>query len=278
MEPSSHMTAQAIAARPPLREWWFRTSYSLRLHGRFYAMIARRWMGQSAATATFAANPADGITFVLPGVEGESPYVYNMRDGLRDAGIPGEVAIFDWCVPFPRGYFKNLMDLPRNRERAGQLTRRIMDHQHAHPSSPVHIVANSGGAYIALMAVEALPLDRPIEGVVLLGGAVSHGYCLADALARTRKGILNSYSSRDRMILGLGTQIFGTSDRKHSASCGHKGFTVPDADSPHAAAYGKLKQIAWQPWMSADCDHWGNHLTSASRKYVRKYIAPWVAA
>ncbi len=276
--PGISIPASPTPATPKYR--WPRFVYSVRLHTHFYGMLLKRAVGLWRPIPVDAARLAQGVTFVLPGVEGESPYCHGMCNGLKDADIPGAVIIYDWAIAFPIGFFPNLMNLRRNRLKAAELTDMILRYQARHPGRPVHLVANSGGAFIALMAVAALPEDHPIDGIALLGGAVSCDYDLSEALQRTKKGIINSYSDRDWLVLGWGTSLFGTSDRKSTHSCGFKGFREPASageDDPRTKLYRKLQQIPWRPDMCEDCEHWGTHLTSSSRKFVKKYIAPWIA-
>ena len=60
-----------------------------------------------------------------------------------------------------------------------------------------------------MFAAEALPEGRMIDSIVLLGPALSPTYNLAGALAKTRRGILNSYSTKDRGVhSGVGVPHF----------------------------------------------------------------------
>ena len=121
-------------------------------------------------------------------------------------------------------------------------------------------------------------MDKPIDGLVILAGAASNNYDLRGVLRRTRKGILNTYSQRDFVILNLGTRIFGTADRKFCVSCGHSGFIKPDPLEVDAQLYKKLLQIRWNPEFGHAHDWWGNHGTSTSPDFVRCHIAPWITA
>ena len=217
---------------------------------------------------------AAGLTFVLPGIESESIFTYGICDGLLDGGLPGAVRVFDWGLPFPGGYFSNLMRLDRNRRRAQDLAQHIIEYQDAYPGSPVHIVAHSGGCGIALFAAEALPVDRQIQSIVLLSGAVSPTYDLRHALARTTVGILNSYSPKDHLVLGLGCRVFGTTDRQFCPASGHVGFSRPE--HVPEGAYDKLTQIRWTPEMAKHCSHFGGHITSACEQYIARHITPWM--
>ncbi|HMD53602.1 MAG TPA: hypothetical protein VKJ65_03510 [Phycisphaerae bacterium] len=217
-----------------------------------------------------------GLTLVIPGVEAAGPFADAMRKGLIRGDVPGAVKHYFWGLPFPEGYFPNLMWIHRNKTKGAELADQIKSYQENYPGRPVHLVANSGGAGPAIFALETLPEDHPIDGLVLLGGAVSCDYDLRKALKRTRKGILNCYSHKDWLILGLCTKLLGTSDRQFKEACGFAGFKTPANLNGDTALYSKLRQIAWTPELISECDHWGTHTTCASESFVANYVAPWI--
>jgi hypothetical protein len=187
--------------------------------------------------------------------------------------MAGAIAVHNWGLPFPGGYLANLAHLERNRRQARQVAQRIVGYQRQYPGRPTHIVAHSGGVGIAVFAVEELPANHQVDSLVLLSGALSPTYDLRRALGRTRMGILNSYSPRDRLILKWGTTLFGTTDRVHGPACGFAGFVTP----PGAAReYARLTQIGWEETMARECSHGGGHITSACEEYLARYICPWL--
>jgi pimeloyl-ACP methyl ester carboxylesterase len=216
------------------------------------------------------------IVYVLPGIEGKSHYNLNIAKGLLDGRVDGAVEVHDWTTGAgPLGWFIHLADKRRNRIEAIRLARRIVQYLRENRNRPVYIVAHSGGAGIALQAVEKLPIDSPVDAVVLLGAAVSPERNLSQALARTRRGIWNFHSRRDFIFLVLGTSLFGTIDRRHGPSAGAVGFTEP-GDLSHEAAelYAtKLHQIPYTPIMAADGNR-GGHADWTHPKFVAKWIAP----
>jgi len=244
---------------------------------RFLSNWTRRAMGMCQPRTFCQAEVAEGMTFVLPGIESESVFTYGICDGLLNGGLRGAVKVFNWGLPFPGGYLANLTRIDRNRRRAADLAAAIMAYQDQYPGRPVWLVAHSGGVGVAVFAAEALPPDRQIDGLVLLSGALSPDYDLRKALSRTKRGILNSYSSKDELVLCWGTSLFGTTDRQFRPACGYAGFSVP-ADLPpeDRNLYARLKQVAWQRAMADECRHWGGHITSANGDYMARYIAPWM--
>ena len=219
-----------------------------------------------------------GLTLVLPGVESESIFTYGMCDGLHEGGVRGAIRVFNWGLPFPGGYFANLTRIDRNRRRAADIAAAICDYQDAYPGRPVHLVAQSGGAGIAVFAAEALPAERQIESIVLLGAALSPTYNLARAMARTRRGLLNSYSTRDTFVLGWGTRVFGTTDRQFTRAAGCVGFQMPPhlSDADRALYDEKLTQLPWMPEMAEAGRHYGGHVSCGCETHLTQHIAPWM--
>lgn len=214
-----------------------------------------------------------GLILVLPGIEGESYINHTIAYGLNDAGIPDAIEIFDWT----RGrilLLDNLMNRPRNSRQADRLAERIRQYQRAHPERSVHIVAHSGGAGLAALALERLDEDRPITAAILMAPALSPRYNMAPALRRTRRGMYNLYSPHDNFYLAAGTSAFGTIDRKHTRAAGKVGFAMPEGlSAADADVYRtKLHQQAWRWEMLAD-GHAGGHLGWAGRRFVRNWVA-----
>jgi len=254
-----------------------RVTHNMIWRTRFLSTWARRMLGLTEARKFNSAQVAEGMTFVLPGIESESIFTYGICDGLVSGGLRGAVRVFNWGLPFPGGYLGNLTRLDRNRRRGADLAREIIEYQDRFPGRPVHVVAHSGGCGVALFAVEALPEDRAVDSVVLLAAAISPTYDLRRALSRVRRGVLNSHSGRDWFILGLGTRFFGTTDRQFCDAAGLKGFAKPEnMDAAGHKLYDeKLTQISWCEDLVA-YNHWGGHITSASEEYLENRITPWI--
>lgn len=274
----NEQTEQTGTQRSP---WWItqyrRVANSMLWRWRFISTWTQRAMGMCEPRKFCEADMAEGMTFVLPGIEAESVFTYGICDGLVNGGLRGAVRVFNWGLPFPGGYLANLTRMDRNRRRAADLAAAIIAYQDEHPGRPVWLVAHSGGVGVAVFAAESLPADRQIEGLVLLSGALSPDYDLRQALSRAKRGILNSYSHKDELVLRWGTSIFGTTDRNFCPSCGYAGFNIPEALSHEdTTLYGRLKQVAWQREMAETCRHWGGHITSANGEFMARHITPWM--
>lgn len=73
----------------------------------------------------------------------------------------------------------------------------ITDYQHEFPFQPVHLIGHSGGAGIALFALDQLPAGHSVTSVTLMAAAVSRKFDVTRLLQRTRFGIWNFFSPFD---------------------------------------------------------------------------------
>lgn len=266
------------AVRPSLRTLRRRIRLAFALRLAFFATVGKRLIGRpifvnSEPTSTELSH---GLAIVLPGVEAAGPFPQAICQGMRQSPWRGAVEIFYWGIPFPEGYFPNVMWLKRNRHQAARLAQRIQDYQNAYPGRPVHLIGNSAGAGIALLAVELLPPTSSIQSLVFLQGAISPNYDLSPALGRVKRGILNCYSHRDWVVLALGTLIFSTTDRRHCIAAGCRGFQIPAQPGSRRLYVEKLFQQKWVPdWIDL-FDHWGSHGSSTSQKFISQLVMPWL--
>lgn len=244
-----------------------------------------------------------GYILVLEGIDFAAWQMAGTYQGLRDAGIDCAIDVPDWGYrnEFNSGY-RNLTDLPNNRRWVERLARDIADYQKEHPGRPVDIIGYSGGGALAVMTAEALPSGVRLDRIILLGAAMSPDYDLRPALSRCERGIVNFYSSADAIVLGTGTKLYGTIDRKKTVSAGHVGFKTPAGlpssrpegraasaskeeqrgeDTPFVASqpalYAKLTQVAWTPsmwWLGHD----GAHFGWVARRWTDEVVAPYLKA
>jgi len=217
-----------------------------------------------------------GLVLVLPGIEGRSLANYNIARGLDDGGVHCGIEIVDWGTAVPGGMLINLTDYSRNQTVADAIRDRIVEYQRAHPGRPIHVIGHSGGAGIALMAVERLPKDRPVSTLICIAGAISPRHDLRKALQRVSGGMYNFYSKMDVGLLGAGTSAFGTIDRDYGAAAGAVGFeTVVDAYPEERALREKLHQVGWSAGLIVE-GHDGGHFGWTHRGIVAKHLAPAV--
>ena len=229
------------------------------------ALLSMQACGCSYFRTTTVSRPRDGLTLVLPGIEGESFINSNIAQGLVDGGVSGNVEVFDWTTGTALRSIEHLHDGHRVFGEAIRLADRIEESQAQDPGRPISIVAHSGGAGIALTALEQLSPERPISSVVLIAPAVSSAYPIQDITDKTTSGIWSFYSPLD-LQLTLGTSIAGTIDGDYAPAAGGKGFD----SQPHG-----LTQVPYDPRMVIH-GNLGGHLGATNRRFVREQVAPIV--
>lgn len=240
-----------------------------------------------------------GYILVLEGIDFNAWQMAGTWQGLRDAGIDYAIDVPDWGYrnQFNGGY-RNLTDLANNRRWVERFVSKIVDYRKEYPGCPVDIIGYSGGGALAIFTAETLPPGLTLDRIVLIGAAISPDYDLSTALSRCERGIVNFYSSADSLVLGTGTTLYGTIDRKKTVSAGHVGFRVPDtqcargettktltsARVPSAARpasqpalYSKLMQVAWTPQMR-QLGHDGGHFGWVARRWTAEVVAPYLKA
>ena len=245
----------------------------------------------------------------LPGIGGERAVDHGWvaglidggavaRDGGPDGGPDGgepEAEVFDWTDGRPG--LPALAAYDHNRARAVQLAGRLADLRRAEPGRPIVLTAHSGGAGIAVWALEALPPGVSVDRLVLVAPALSPGYDLSPALAHVSGRAYALTSARDAVVLGTGTRLFGTIDRVNADAAGRVGFDVPgpaaDAargDLPSTrpttrpaarfadpAQYAKLVALPYDPaW--AEIGNRGGHRGAMGRAFARRVVAPLLLA
>ncbi|MCH8805512.1 MAG: hypothetical protein IH986_05435 [Planctomycetes bacterium] len=214
-----------------------------------------------------------GHVWMLSGIEGASwPLQWAYR-GLRDGGVDAAIRTFAWQMPFVS--LANVVMHARNRRQAAELARGITAYRAQYPSAPVDLIGYSGGGGIAIMAAEALSGDVAVRNIILAQPAISRDYDLTEALHHVEGHVVNFHSRLDWFILGLGTLVLGTMDRRHSIAAGKGGFDLEQA-VPEANLRAKVEQRPWDRTALRGAGHFGNHLSILRRKWNQQYVAPYL--
>ena len=236
------------------------------------------WLGK-AGRLDHPARLSNGLAVVLPGIEGRGALSWSICRGLKDAGFPGAVLLWDWTSGLWPLLLFHLRAQQRNRHKSVALARSILAYQHDHPGKPVYLIGHSGGAAVAAWALEALPEGCAVTGAVMLGAALSPAFPLGPALQKVQGHLWNFWSPLDLPLLGAGTLIFGTADGKHSVSAGLCGFTVPDgATAEVKELYRKrLRQCPYDLRMVRQFNL-GGHFGCVNRVFIAEAVAPLLFA
>ena len=245
------------------------------MHGKFAAFVFITCFSCAAARAANA--PADEPTadfshtwlLHLPGIGGEMSIDRTLIRGLKDGGWEGPTKIYDWTENDPG--IDALHARKRNDREAQKVADMIEDKLKEDPKLQITLTSHSGGTGIAVWALEKLPQGARVKTLVLLASALSPDYDLTEALKHVSGNAYVYYSENDTLVLGAGTQLFGTIDGKKTMAAGLVGFKVP----PNAAKqqYEKLIQQPWvKEWMVFE--NAGSHIGCMSRPFVKQVLAP----
>lgn len=205
-----------------------------------------------------------GLTLVLPGVEGRSFLSDNVAEALEDSHVRGAIEVHDWTTGRPWQSLEHLTNLERNQVEASRLAQRVIQYRLACPSAPINLVGHSGGGAIIAMAVSQLPAEYRVNKVVLLSPAISPQFHIQDSLARC--DALWCFHSPYDFQLTVGTSILGTVDRDFLFAAGAVGF---DQDLPG----DNLFQIPFRLDMIRD-GNLGGHLGTTQYRFVCRHVAP----
>lgn len=213
------------------------------------------------------------VVFLVDGVGRFQAGAVMVRRAIRLEGIEMGSILYDWQTPIYGEVISDLIWLRRNRLMGAKLARRILAFRRDHPDTPIHMVAFSGGAGIAAFALEGLKGRRIVETVAWACPALSPRFDFTGALRAVQRGYV-LVSHRDRVVLGLGTRVFGTTDRRFQASGGMVGFRRPvNLAGDGADAYGSLREIRWTPALKA-LGHGGGHAGWTSVRLLREHLLP----
>jgi pimeloyl-ACP methyl ester carboxylesterase len=217
-----------------------------------------------------------GLVICLDGVGGWNWLPRLTRLGLARGGVEAAIVLYNWSVG-PLGlWVTDLFVERRNRRMARDLAEVVAGYRAARPGRPVTLVGHSGGGALAAWTLEALPESAPVDRALLLAPALSPRYNLAAALARVRDRATATYSWGDLALMGLGTTLFGTIDRRFGPSAGLVGFRLPPGlTDAQRQAYARLRQVPWRPAMIRD-GHPGEHVGWTGIRFARRVLAPIV--
>jgi pimeloyl-ACP methyl ester carboxylesterase len=203
----------------------------------------------------------------LPGIGGTRKIDTAMITGLKQGGYVGQVDIYDWTEN-DRGLMA-LVDDARHRREAKIIAQKLTDQFDHDPASPIYLTSHSGGAGLAVWALEDLPDRVKIKTLLFLAPALSPSYDLSKALAHVSHRAY-AFTSQDDIVL-LACRWSGTVDGVKTDGAGRVGFTKPPAGDEQQ--YAKLIQFPYQEaWIQLG-DR-GDHVGPMSRRFSRAILAP----
>lgn len=186
------------------------------------------------------------------------------------AGNPVELCPFPWSHGFRRVLIDQI-DLPHAKMQGARLAAKIRERQALDPGRRVVVVAHSAGCAVALAAGECLPADS-VDRMLLLAPSVSTDYDIRPALRAAREGLDVFCSKKDRLALGVGVRMVGTTDKFLGAAAGLHGFKMSGSPVQDAEAT-RLRQHFWSAEM-ARTGHTGGHYGVHAPAFIQAYLFP----
>jgi len=186
--------------------------------------------------------------------------IRSVSAGLRRAGFlakDGEFLYWRWHATW-RGWLvlPVIMDAGLLEAQARRLAAFVVEQSRVRPGRPISLIGYSCGGYVTVRALELLPPEVSVRSVVLLAAACDPRRDLRDACSRVQGRVVNVSSWLDWLILGVGTLLFGTGDRRHAVSAGLCGFRASHRPS-------NLVERRWRPAMLRH-GHFGGHFSASS--------------
>ena len=253
-----------------------------RRHWRVLALLAALQAGcstmQRRTEAYQPALPAGtrsvGVIFAANGAGDFGTLSQNLAQALDQTATPLELKTVDWSLGYRR-YVVDQVDHDNHLAKGRRLADEVVAYRMRCPERGIYLVGHSAGCAVLLAAAELLPPDS-VDRIILLAPSVCRTADLRPALRAARCGIDVFYSENDRLILGLGMRIVGTTESGCREAAGRHGFTPLISSPADAALYGRLRQHPWHPahqWAGHDGGHFGNNQTAFLRLYVLPLLA-----
>jgi pimeloyl-ACP methyl ester carboxylesterase len=193
----------------------------------------------------------------------------NLIRVVQETAAPLLIQTCLWSHGYGR-YIIDHVDHANHLDQARPLAIQVAAYRQACSDRRIYLIGHSAGCAVVLAAAELLPPDS-VDRIILLAPSVCEAYDLRPALRTARCGIDVFHSSQDRVILGLGMQVFGTADHGCHTAAGRNGFTPTIASPADAALYVKLRQHPWDPaveWTGHSGGHYGNNEAAFLQAYV----------
>ena len=226
---------------------------------------------ESYAALSSAAPPPVGAVFVANGSGDFRTVCTNLRQVVAELSVPLQIETCTWSHGYLR-YCIDHLDHANHLHHGRLLASQVAAYRQAYANRRIYLIGHSAGCAVVLAAAELLA-PNGVERIILLSPSVCTSYDLRPALHTARSGIDVFYSNQDRVILGLGMTIVGTSEGSCRTAAGQVGFTPVLACPADAALYSKLREHPWDP-MVEWTGHNGGHYGSNQAGFLQAYVLP----
>lgn len=231
------------------------------------AAMPRNGATYRAASAPEVAPTA--VVFVANGAGDTRVVSQNLQQLVTSARLPLQIEAVDWSQGT---VLADQTDSQNHLVHGRRLAAQVNAYRQAYPNRRIYLLGHSAGSAVVLHATEALPANT-VDRVVLLSSSVCSSYDLRPALRASREGIDSFHSAQDRIVLGGGVGLVGTTEGGCRTAAGQFGFTPVIASPADAALYARLNQHAWKPSMQY-VGHFGGHFGVREPEFLRTYILP----
>jgi len=215
-------------------------------------------------------------------VQGTSGFLHwgdrRIRKGLAKAGFSALVTAHQWHASRPPAFpVINRGEYELVHLAAQSLADRIVAEK-SDPGTRVYLVTQSAGCEVVRIALGLLPRGVQVENVVMCGPSMSPEVDFGEALGAVAGKIYYQCSWLDFGLLGVGTWLIGSTNRKHCVCAGVVGFKPPpEADENLRRLYAeKLVPVRWRPSF-ARRGYLGGHFTQQAVPHVAANISRMLA-
>jgi len=192
----------------------------------------------------------------------------SVRVGLERGGYIGAFETFYWSSFLGPG--ADHLVVARSRHKARLLADKIRDARGDFPKGKIYLMGLSAGTALILSALEDLPKDVSVNGVVLFSSSVSGQRDLSPVLRHIDGRLYATYSPHDMILSNLTVNA----DGGPGLPAGLTGFSVPmNLKRDDIAQYNKVVNIPWQPSYVGFGWH-GGHIDVTTSGFVQHVIAP----
>lgn len=227
--------------------------------------------GEASDRSTVPAQEPLAVVFVADGAGNFQAASKALREVVDTEGLAIQVETFVWSHGTMR-IVADQLDTKHSQDEGRRLAAEMTAFHARNPQTSIFLLGHSAGAGVALIGAENVP-PGTLDGLILLSPSVSTTYDLRPALRNCRLGIDVFYSKRDWFYLALATRVFGTADRRRSATSGRVGFKVQCKCPEDTRLFSKLRQ---RPWREDDCllGNRGGHYGNYQPEFLRTYVVP----
>lgn len=211
-----------------------------------------------------AAEYDRGLVVLYPGGSSAPPEMAAWPPALRLGGVDDAMQIVNWGILGDSLF--NATAYERHKEWAQAEAQRLAQFMQEHPDSRVTLIGYSAGAGIAAFVAERMPLEYPVDRVLLISADLYRGYDVVPMLDRTRRGAVHYWSPLDQTADTL-TALIGTMDRSWDRPAFADGF---DSQDP------RLVQLTWAPEMALYGNYGGHLDVLFNIPWISRYMAPLI--